>query len=115
MQHGMQLVVYPVKDIARAKALYRELLGAEPYVDKPYYVGFRTGDQEIGLDPKGHAKGMTGPIGYVEVRDIHGRLRSLLEAGARERQGVTDVGGWKLIAWLEDADGNLIGLQQTPG
>lgn len=46
--------------------------------------------------------------------DIQGRLRSFLEAGARERKGVTDVGGGKLIAWVEDADGNLIGLQQTP-
>jgi predicted enzyme related to lactoylglutathione lyase len=115
MKPGMQLVVYPVKDIARAKTLYRELLGVEPYVDQPYYVGFRTGDQEIGLDPKGHAKGMIGPIGYVDVTDIHGRLQSLVEAGARKRQGVTDVGGGMLIAWLEDADGNLIGLRQTPG
>ena len=114
MKQGMQLVVYPVKDIARAKALYREVLGVEPYADQPYYVGFRAGEQEIGLDPNGHAKGMTGPIGYVEVDDIHARLRSLLEAGARRRQGVTDVGGGKLIAWLEDADGNLIGLQHTP-
>ncbi len=114
MKQGMQLVVYPVKDIGRAKALYREVLGVEPYADQPYYVGFRAGEQEIGLDPNGHAKGMTGPIGYVDVDDIRGRLRSLLEAGARERQGVTDVGGGKLIAWLEDADGNLIGLQQMP-
>jgi predicted enzyme related to lactoylglutathione lyase len=115
MKLGVQLIVYPVKDITRAKALYRELLGVEPYADQPYYVGFRTGNQEIGLDPNGHAKGMTGPIGYVEVRDIQGRVRSLLQAGARQRQEVTDVGGGKLIAWLEDADGNLIGLQQTPG
>lgn len=115
MKPGMQLFVYPVKEMARAKAMYRELLGVEPYADMPYYVGFRVDDQEIGLDPKGHEKGMTGPIGYVEVDDIHGRLRSLLEAGARERQGVTDVGGGRLIAWLEDADGNLIGLQQMPG
>jgi len=114
MKQGIQLLVYPVKDVARAKALYSELLGVEPYADQPYYVGFRTGDQEIGLDPSGHAKGLTGPIGYVEVDDIENRLRALIEAGARERQGVTDVGGGKLIAWLEDADGNVIGLQQTP-
>jgi len=50
----------------------------------------------------------------VEVDDIQGRLLSFVEAGARERQGVTDVGGGKLIAWVEDADGNLIGLQQAP-
>lgn len=30
------------------------------------------------------------------------------------KQKVTDVGGGRLIAWVEDADGNLIGLQQTP-
>lgn len=114
MKQGMQLIVYPVRDLARAKALYREVLGIEPYADQPYYVGFRVGDQEIGLDPSGHAKGQAGPIGYVEVDDIQGRLRSLVEAGARERQGVTDVGGGKVICWLQDADGNLIGLQQTP-
>jgi hypothetical protein len=83
-------------------------------VDQPYYVGFRVGDQEIGLDPRGHARGQTGPITYVEVGDISGRLRAFVEAGARERQGVTDIGAGKLIVWVEDADGNLIGLQQTP-
>lgn len=114
MKQGMQLVVYPVKDIGRAKALFREVLGVEPYADAPYYVGFRIGDQEIGLDPNGHEKGMNGPIGYVEVDDIGGRLRAFVKAGARERQGVTDVGGGKLIAWVEDADGNLVGLQQNP-
>lgn len=115
MKQGMLLVVYPVKDMARAKALYREVLGVEPYVDQPYYVGFRTGDQEIGLDPNGHKKGMAGPIGYVEVDDIEGSVRTLLAAGAHQRQGVTDVGGGKRIAWLADGDGNLIGLQQSPG
>jgi predicted enzyme related to lactoylglutathione lyase len=114
MKPGMQLIVYPVKDIARAKALFREVLGVEPYADAPYYVGFRVGDQEIGLDPNGHASGLTGPIGYIEVDDIQDRLRALLGAGARERKEVTDVGGGKLIVWVEDADGNLIGLQQAP-
>jgi len=100
----------------RATALYREVLGVEPYAAFSQYVGFRIGDQEIGLDPNGHTKGMNGPIGYVEVDDIEARLRAFIEAGARERQGVTDVGGGKLMAWVEDADGNLIGLQQAaPG
>ena len=52
---------------------------------------------------------MTGPIGYVEVDDIQASVRTLLAAGAQQRQGVTDVGGGKLIAWLANADGNLIG------
>ena len=41
---GIKIVIYPVKDVARAKALYSELLGVEPYVDEAYYVGFRIGD-----------------------------------------------------------------------
>jgi predicted enzyme related to lactoylglutathione lyase len=114
MTQGIQLFVYPVSDIARSRALYREALGVEPYADWPYYVGFRTGGQEIGLDPNGHAKGMKGPIGYLQVSDIRSRLEALLASGAREREGVTDVGGGRLIAWVEDADGNIIGLQQMP-
>ena len=51
MNNGMRTVIYPVGDIAKAKALFGKLLGAEPYVDQAYYVGFRVGDQEVGLDP----------------------------------------------------------------
>ncbi len=35
MNQGVRTVIYPVKDITKAKALFRELLGIEPYVDAP--------------------------------------------------------------------------------
>jgi predicted enzyme related to lactoylglutathione lyase len=114
MNQGIQLLVYPVKDIARAKALYRTLLGVEPYADAPYYVGFRVGDQEIGLDPNGHQAGLTGPVGYRQVTDIKKSLKSLLDAGAQTVQDVKDVGGGKLIAWVKDTDNNITGLMQSP-
>jgi predicted enzyme related to lactoylglutathione lyase len=114
MPEGIKLIVYPVKDLAHAKTLYSTLLGVEPYADAPYYVGFKVGDQEIGLDPNGHNNGMTGPVGYVEVDDIRKSLQSLLDAGAQTQQGVKDVGGGKLIAWVKDADNNIIGLVQSP-
>lgn len=114
MNQGISLFVYPVKDIAQAKTLYSKLLGVEPYVASTYYVGFRVGDQEIGLDPNGHHKGMTGPIGYCQVDDIQNSLQVLLDAGAQTQQEVTDVGGGMLIAWVKDADNNLIGLRQFP-
>lgn len=60
MLQGIRLVVYPVKDTARAKALYGRLLSEKPYADEPYYVGFRVGDLEIRLDPHGHSKGNYG-------------------------------------------------------
>jgi predicted enzyme related to lactoylglutathione lyase len=114
MSQGISVYVYPVKDIAQAKALYRTLLGVEPYADTPYYVGFRLGDLEIGLDPNGHRKGLTAPIGYYAVEDISKSLEELQAAGAQLQQEVSDVGGGKLIASVVDADGNVTGLVQSP-
>jgi predicted enzyme related to lactoylglutathione lyase len=114
MNQGMRLFIYPVKDIARAKTLCSKLLGIEPYLDEAYYVGFRVGDQEIGLDPNGHSKGMTAPVGYWHVNDIKKSLQILLDAGAQAQQEVKDVGGGKLIASVKDADSNIIGLIQSP-
>ena len=114
MSQAVDLIVFPVRDIAKAKRLYGTLLGVEPYADAPYYVGFRVGDQEIGLDPNGHKQGMTGPIAYRPVTDIKKSLQSLVDAGAQVQQAVKDVGGGKLIAWIKDADNNIIGLAQPP-
>jgi predicted enzyme related to lactoylglutathione lyase len=107
----MRLLVYPVKDLAKAKTLYSELLGVEPYADAPYYVGFRTGELEIGLDPNGRSN---GPLAYWEVSDIGKSLQQLLDAGAQADQDIKDVGGGKLIATVKDADGNTLGLTQSP-
>ncbi|MEU2282626.1 VOC family protein [Streptomyces sp. NPDC013178] len=114
MTTGLQTIIYPVKDIDRAKALFSALLGVEPYADEPYYVGFKAAGQDVGLDPNGHAKGMTGPVPYWHVDDIRARLAALLEAGAEVLQDVQDVGGGRLIAYVKDADGNLVGLLQNP-
>jgi predicted enzyme related to lactoylglutathione lyase len=114
MNQGIRTVIYPVKDLAQAKALYSTLLGVEPYADEAYYVGFRVGNQEIGLDPHGHNKGMTGPTGYFHLSDIRQSLQALLDAGAQTQQKVQDVGGGKLIASVKDTDGNVIGLLQNP-
>ncbi|MDQ1391185.1 MAG: hypothetical protein QOF30_162 [Acidimicrobiaceae bacterium] len=114
MSQGFNLFIYPVKDLDRAKALYSTLLGVEPYADAPYYVGFRVGDQEIGLDPNGHKQGMTGPLGYWQVDDIAASLQALLDAGATTQQEIRDVGGGKLVAWVTDPDDNVTGLSQEP-
>lgn len=107
MNQGIKTVVYPVKDLAKAKALFTALLGVEPYVDAPYYVGYKVAGQDIGLDPNGHQHGMTP---YYQVDDIKQSLQALLDAGATRVQDVTDVGGGKLIAVVKDTEGNIIGL-----
>jgi predicted enzyme related to lactoylglutathione lyase len=107
-------VIYPVKDLAGAKALYSSVLGVEPEMDEAYYVGFSVDGQDIGLDPNGHKNGMTGPVAYYHVDDIHKSVQELLEAGAAVQQAAQDVGGGKLVASLTDPDGNVVGLLQAP-
>ena len=114
MASRISTVIVPVKDLAAAKAVYGALLGAEPIMDEPYYVGYRVGDLDVGLDPNGHGKGMTGPLGYWEVEDIDQALGQLTGAGATVRQEASDVGGGKLVATVADADGNVFGLTQSP-
>jgi predicted enzyme related to lactoylglutathione lyase len=114
MNEGVKTIIFPVKDLAKAKTLYSGLLGVKPYMDEPYYVGFNVKGQDVGLDPHGHSQGMTGPVGYWHVDDIRKSLKALLDAGAEAQQEVKDVGGGKLIASVKDADGNIIGLIQMP-
>jgi predicted enzyme related to lactoylglutathione lyase len=112
MTSGLKTVIYPVKDLAKAKTLYGNLLDVAPAMDEPYYVHFAVRDQEVGLLPNGHSKGMTGPIGYWHVSDINESLKAVLDAGAETVQAITDVGGGRLVATAKDADGNIIGLLQ---
>lgn len=107
----MHLLVYPTKDANKTKALFQELLGVEPYADTAYYIGFRIGDLEIGLDPNGRH---SGPIAYWEVSDIKASLQRLLDAGAQGDQDVRDVGRGLLVATVKDVDGNTLGLRQMP-
>jgi predicted enzyme related to lactoylglutathione lyase len=78
-----------------------------PYADAPYCVGFKVGNQDIGLDSNGHKEGMT--VNY-HVADIKKRLKPLVDAGAKTIQEIKDVGGGGLIASVKDTDGNIIGL-----
>ena len=110
MAQNVKLLVFPVNDIEKAKAFYSKFLGVEPYVEGPYYVGYRVGEQEVGLDPNSKV----GPIGYVDVNDIKSSLEDLTKVGAEIVQDVKDVGGGMLIAQIKDADGNVVGLRQQP-
>ena len=60
MTSGMRTVMDPVTDLAAAKQLYGRLFRVAPYMDEAYYVRFNVEGQDVGLDPNGHRKGMTG-------------------------------------------------------
>jgi predicted enzyme related to lactoylglutathione lyase len=106
-----QLIVYPTKDVEKAKQLFTSLLGTEPYVDGPYYVGYRTEGREIGLDPHGSS---SGPIAYWETENIAAKVAELTGVGWQVTSDARDVGGGMLVAQLSDRNGNTIGLRQSP-
>jgi predicted enzyme related to lactoylglutathione lyase len=109
MAQNIKLIVYPARDLEKAKALYGKYLGVEPYVDGPYYVGYKVNDLEVGLDPNGQAV-----VAYIDVADIESYLQALVDAGATTHQDIKDVGGGLLIAQVKDANGNVLGLRQPP-
>lgn len=108
MPNDIKLIVYPVQDVEKAKAFYGKFLEVEPYVDSPYYVGYKVGDYEVGLDPNSKL----GPIAYIDVKDIKSSLQAMIEVGAEVVQDIKEVGGGLLIAQVKDADGNVVGLRQ---
>ncbi|ACQ78664.1 Glyoxalase/bleomycin resistance protein/dioxygenase [Beutenbergia cavernae DSM 12333] len=110
MSQVFKVITYPVRDLSAAKAFYTTLLGTEPYADSEYYVGYRLGDQEIGLDPNGHATGLTGPIGYHPVDDLEAAVEAATAAGATLVKPIAEVGPGRRIAAVADADGNVTGL-----
>ena len=42
-------VIYPVSDLAKAKEVFTPLVGAQPYVDEVYYVGYQADGDDRGL------------------------------------------------------------------
>ncbi len=108
MARSVKLVVYPVKNVEKAKAFYGKFLDTEPYVASAYYVGYKTGELEVGLDPNSSV----GPIAYADVEDIKSSLKTMTDAGAVIVQDIKDVGGGLLVARVKDADGNVVGFRQ---
>ena len=102
------LTVFPAKDLEKAKSVYTAFLGVEPYADSPYYVGYKAGEMEIGLDPRGMEV-----VSYIEVADIQASLQELETAGAVLHMEPKDVGGGLLVAQVKDAEGNVLGLRQA--
>jgi predicted enzyme related to lactoylglutathione lyase len=108
----VQVLVYSVKDIEAAKKVFNTFLAAEPYADSPYYVGYRVGEVEIGLDPNALAQGFAAPIAYIDTDDIQASIKALVATGAQLVQDATEVAPGLKVARLKDADGNYLGLRQ---
>jgi len=113
---GLRTATYQVKDLAKAKAWYANVLGIQPYFDQPFYVGFNVGGYELGLVPAGDAGPKRAPAGaaYWGVSDAKAAYARLLQMGATEQEPLQDVGEGILIGAVYDPFGNVLGVIQNP-
>ena len=109
---GIKTMLHPVSDPATAKAVYAALLGVPPQTHEPYYVGFEAAGQHIGLVPGGGPQGISSPVAYWHVPDLEAKLAEVTAAGATVKEPAQDVGGGRLVATVNDPDGNVLGLLQ---
>lgn len=106
---SIKALIYPAKDLERSKQFFTAYLCVEPYADSQYYVGYKAGDIEIGLDPSAKTQ---GPIAYIDVEDIKSFAEELTDLGAEIIEDARDVGGGLLVAKIKDTDGNILGIRQ---
>lgn len=117
---GLRTVIYPARELERAKSWYAQALGIEPYFDQPFYVGFNVGGFELGLDPNepagpaGDAAAAPGPVAYWGVDDARKSFERWLSLGAEKVSEVREVGGGILVATLRDPFGNVLGIIENP-
>lgn len=124
MLRGLAHVRYQAADLAAARRWYTELLGIEPYFERPGYVEFRVGDfrQELGLVDAAYVSEL-GAHGTAEaggavvswhVEDLPATLDRLLAMGAKEHEPARDFGEGFVGASVIDPFGNVLGIMRNP-
>ncbi|MFF8695785.1 VOC family protein [Streptomyces sp. NPDC015144] len=117
MLRGLTTVSFWTTDLTAAKEWYTELLGVEPYFERPGYAEFRIGDHqhELGLidsryAPAGAGAGPGGAIVYWHVDDVPATLERLLSLGAKEYEPLMERGPGFVTASVTDPFGNVLGV-----
>jgi len=125
---GFATLNFWADDPAAAAAWYTELLGVEPYFNRPgpdgrpAYVEFRLGDHQAELGiidrryaPPGAGGGPGGAIMYWHVEDLAATVERLLKLGATEFEPITPRGDTGFVtASVVDPFGNVLGVMYNP-
>ncbi|MGH3545430.1 MAG: VOC family protein [Mycobacteriales bacterium] len=126
MLRGLATVSFFADDLAAAKNWYTELLGIDPYFERPdsehpAYIEFRLGDyqDELGLidsryAPHGSATGPAGAVVFWHVDDVAATLERLLSMGAKEHEALTVREAGFITASVVDPFGNILGIMYNP-
>ncbi len=111
---GLRTAIYAVDDLRRAKAWYTKAFGVKPYFDEPFYVGYRIGGFELGLDPNAKGRGAGGSVVFWGVDNADDAVANIVANGATLSSPVTEVGDGIKVATVLDPFGNQIGIIENP-
>ena len=112
---NLQACIYRVNDLAKAKAWYTDVLGAPPYFDEPFYVGFSVVGFELGLMPgETQIAEHPGVLCYWGVADATVEHARLLSLGGTALEEPHDVGEGIVVAAVRDPFGNPFGVICNP-
>jgi predicted enzyme related to lactoylglutathione lyase len=123
---GFATVSFYAAELKAARAWYTELLGIEPYfqrpdAENPAYIEYRVGDyqHELGLidanyQPKSAASGPGGAVLFWHVDDIEAALERVKSMGATEYEPLTKREAGFVTASVVDPFGNILGLMVNP-
>jgi methylmalonyl-CoA/ethylmalonyl-CoA epimerase len=115
--HKFRQVAQRAIDTQRAVKFYAELLGSKPMAvfDPPGFAFFDLGGVRLFLDPNAPSS-----LLYLEVDDVRATVQNLRERGHTihtephvvfpDEAGVFDQPGNEWLAFIEDSEGNLVGL-----
>ncbi|GAA3467684.1 VOC family protein [Nonomuraea roseola] len=123
MLRGPATVNIWADDMEAARKWYAELLGVEPYFERPgnglpaAYYEFRIGDyqSELGIidrryAPPTAADSPGGAVIHWHVDDVQGTLDRLLSLGATPYMPLTEQGPGFVTASVVDPFGNVLGV-----
>ena len=123
MLQSIGQIAINVKDVARARAFYRDVLGLKHLFDAgPHLAFFQCGDVRLMLSPPAKPEhDNPGSIIYYRVADIAATHAAIIAKGASFEQGphivatMPDHELW--MAFLRDSEGNLLALmeERRPG
>ena len=123
---GFATVSFYAADVKAARDWYTQLLGIEPYfqrpdAENPAYIEYRVGDyqHELGIidanyKPKSAESGTGGAVLFWHVDDINAALERVKAMGATEYEPLTPREAGFITASVVDPFGNILGLMFNP-
>lgn len=118
---GLSTISFWATDLTAATKWYSELLGIDPYFERPGYVEFRLGDyqNELGIidsryAPIGIPAVPAGAVIYWHVDHVEATFEKLLSMGASLHETPIDRGQGFVTASVIDPFGNILGIMYNP-